>query len=117
MNNGSALNGKSDFVVIRELWMWRGMAIFLLMMLLIVNFITFTIDRSQHAKDNAERAATWQELKAGANSNRAMILKNYDAILKNSQDVNELRNEVRRCASCHGHRRGTPLVSRERPAN
>lgn len=109
------MNG-TDVELRKELWMWRGIGILLLLMLLLITAITFIIDRNQHAKDNAERAATWQELKGGLIANRAMIMKNYDAILKNSEEAHDLRAEIQRCAACHGHKHGTPLAQR-RPVN
>lgn len=96
--------------------MWRGIAIIILLIMFLTDAVTFFIDRDQHSKDNSDRASAWQELKDGVRTNRAMIMKNYDAIIRNSEDVRELRAEVTRCSSCHGHKNGTPLVQR-RPVN
>ena len=89
------MNG-TDTELRKELWMWRGFIILLLIINLITVFITFSIDRTQHAVDNAQRAAAWQELRDRTNGNRNMIMKNHEAILA----VDE---HLRQCAGCHSH--------------
>ncbi len=89
-------NGTGKFILEKELWMWRGLLIFLLLMDLTVTTITFIVDRGQHASDNAARAGVWQYLKDRTDGNRAMISKNHDAILL-------VDDHLRQCMGCHAH--------------
>lgn len=97
MSNGASNgNGNGKFTMEKELWAWRAMMIFLLLTNLITSFITFQIDRSQHAIDNKERAAAWQYMKDRLEGNRSMIMKNHEAVLT-------IDEHLRQCSGCHSH--------------
>jgi hypothetical protein len=97
MNNDSTSNGgRSNFTLEYEIWMWRGAAVFILLLVLLTNIITFIVDRSQHNKENIERAAAWQTIIGNVTENRAALNRNSDAI----QLVDE---HLRQCSGCHSH--------------
>ena len=89
------MNG-SDVELRKELWMWRGVTIIILLIALITNLITFFVDRDQHAKDNQERAAAWQMLYGKADRNK-------DLIQRNAESVSKLEEHLRQCSGCHSH--------------
>jgi hypothetical protein len=86
----AVINGK------RELWMWRGLAIVLFLMMISTSIITAMQDIQRHASDNIERATNWTLIKQGLERNRAMLDHNYQAI----QVVDE---HLRQCSGCHSH--------------
>jgi hypothetical protein len=82
-------NYSMEMGVKKELWMWRGASILILLANLIL-LVQFEIaDNGRHAFDNKERAQHWTEIENGLERNRNMIY-NVD-------------DHLRACLGCHAH--------------
>jgi hypothetical protein len=81
------MNGENE--LLREKWAWRGFAIFMLILNLLVTIITNVQDINRHAADNYARAQHWQKLEDGVDRNSRMIL--------------TLDDHMRECLRCHAH--------------
>lgn len=73
----------------RELWMWRGFTILMLIILIVSNVATYLSDVKQHAKDNTERAAAWTRIELGVKSN--------------TDNLSVLHRQLSDCMRCHAH--------------
>jgi len=71
----------------RELWMWRGFAVLLLVILIVSTLTTYLSDVRQHALDNAERAAAWTRIEAG--------------LKLNGERIQNVDNRMQQCTRCH----------------
>lgn len=96
MNNSTSNGGRQNFTLEYEIWMWRGAAIFILLLVLLTDIMTFVVDRGQHNKENIERAAAWQTIIGDVKANHEALSRNADAI----QRVDE---HLRQCSGCHSH--------------
>jgi hypothetical protein len=84
----------------KELWMWRGAAILLLIANLVLTTQFAISDSYRHAQDNKERAENWAILKTNLEGNRRMIY-----------NVDE---HLRQCLGCHAH---APMTTTLPPAD
>lgn len=83
----------------KELWMWRFFAISLLVLILMTTMIQWLVTRSDRGVDNAARAQAWQAI-LDANRNTENIVQ------RNGVQIDNLREQLHRCASCHTHPEG-----------
>jgi hypothetical protein len=89
------MNG-TDVELRKELWMWRGVGILLIILWMVVTVSTFIQTKKEQSLSGIEHAQAWQLIK----SNQSMIIgkldKHYDATIR----VDE---HLRQCANCHSH--------------
>lgn len=92
------MTDESKYFLERELWMWRGFAILLLLILAITNVTTYLVDRDQHSTDNSQRARAWATIEANQGQIKDLINGNHEAILT-------VDDHLRQCSGCHSHPR------------
>jgi predicted negative regulator of RcsB-dependent stress response len=80
----------------KEIWMWRGVTILLVLILLITTAVTYFKDREQHAVDNTERAQAWQKILSNQDQLKGMIGLNYSTVV-------QVDNSLQRCMGCHSY--------------
>ena len=80
----------------RELWMWRGLMVVLLIILTLTTLATYLKDREQHSFDNEERARAWTTIIGNQKSIEEMLNYNYTTTLKVDTSLN-------RCMGCHSY--------------
>jgi hypothetical protein len=78
----------------KELWMWRGAAIFLLIINIVFSTQIALEESVKRGQDNKERAENWTAIRSGLESNRRMIY-----------NVDE---HLRQCLGCHSHALAAP---------
>jgi hypothetical protein len=128
MSNGSDKNGngtKFSFKLEKELWMWRGFAIFLLCMLLVLYYIDARSEAQDRNYDNRQRAEHWAKIEAMIQENRSLLhqalatdssdaTRHFQAeadsdrsqrsmILKNYEAIQKVDEHLRECVGCHSH--------------
>ncbi len=75
--------------LLKELIVWRGLAVLLLIVFIGVTLTTYLADRQQHAADNKERAEHWTRLEGLAGAD--------------GRAIERLDETLRACAICHAH--------------
>jgi hypothetical protein len=80
----------------KEIWMWRGVTILLVLVLLITTAVTYFKDREQHSLDNTERAKNWQRILSNQEQLKGMIGISHITIT-------QIDNSLQRCMGCHSY--------------
>lgn len=73
--------GSTGLEIRRELWMWRGLMIFLVLLLLITVITTDLSDRTRHSLEGEEHAKAWTLIMSNQGQLKNMIDNNYDLLL------------------------------------
>lgn len=87
------MNG-TDIELRKELWMWRGVTILVMLILLVAHVTTFYLDRDKQARDDAARIRNWTLILANQDRIRSMLL-------MNRQLVGDINQKLEQCGSCH----------------
>jgi len=78
---------KSELELHRELWMWRGFAILLMLLIMVTTVIQFYTDGQRQAYDNKVRAEAWTKIELGVETN--------------ARSLAEVRRQLEHCTQCH----------------
>jgi Na+/melibiose symporter-like transporter len=89
------MNG-TDTELRKELWMWRGLMILLMIFLIVTTFLTYLKDKEQALEDESARSKAWTTIITNQDRLRAMIDKNHMFILR-------VDDQLRACSACHTH--------------